>query len=237
MFINPSIDLNQTGIYAIVNLCDGRGTAYVGQTIHSFRKRIGLHASRLRRGVDSNKPLQAAWNKYGASAFCLHILEYLNSRNRDIVTKREQYWLDTFRATGPVYNVNECGKTPGAGKKVSEETRQRLRAAQRDRPPISEETRQRMSRAAKRRFRRSPHPRLGIRHTEESIEKMRKAKTGQPSGHTASYPAFINIETDEIIPAGYNLTKMCRKHNLSQSNMCAVKTGLRKRYRNWELLT
>lgn len=177
MLIPESVDIHASGVYAIVNLNDGRGTAYIGQTTTSFRERVKNHCSTLNRGVHGNSHFQRAWGKYGADAFCFHVLEYIH--DLETIAEREQYWLDVFRDTGRVYNAGACASPSFLGCSHSEESRRRMCEAQKDRKPITEETRRRMSNSAKRRFRLLGHPRQGKKHTPESIQRMREAHRGR----------------------------------------------------------
>jgi len=233
MFIPESADIHAPGVYAIVNLNDGQGTAYIGQTTTSFRERIKNHRSKLNRGVHNNSHLQRAWDKYGASAFCFYVLEYVDSL--EVIIKREQYWLDVFRDTGYVYNTGVCADAPWLGRSHSEGSRRKMREAQKGRKSVTKETRQRMSESAKRRFRLLGHPRQGQKNTPEAIAKMRIVKLGKASGHTLGYPAFYNRQTGEVIPAGFNLSKLCMEYGLDQAHMWAVQHRKRKSHKGWEL--
>lgn len=61
-------------------------------------------------------------------------------------------------------------------------------------------------------------------------KRKRLKKLGKP------YPAFINKNTSEIIPAGINMMQMCREKGLSDPNMRAVAKGRIRSYRGWVLL-
>jgi len=51
-----------------------------------------------------------------------------------------------------------------------------------------------------------------------------------------SYPAFIHRETNEIIPAGSNMARLCRAMGLHDGHMHSVKNGERKSHKGWMLL-
>ncbi len=70
---------------------------------------------------------------------------------------------------------------------------------------------------------------VGNQHTAEAKRKVSEARAGP-------YPAFVNLETGEVIPAGRNLTNLCRELGLRQSCMCAVKTGRQPHHKGWELV-
>jgi hypothetical protein len=62
------------GVYAITNTVTQE--VYLGSSDHIETRRL-YHRSDLRRNVHTNKPLQAAWHQYGASAFVLEPLVIL----------------------------------------------------------------------------------------------------------------------------------------------------------------
>jgi len=50
-----------------------------------------------------------------------------------------------------------------------------------------------------------------------------------------TYPTFIHKETDEVIPAGHNLARLCRKLGIPYSGMNMVKCGKRLSHYGWIL--
>ncbi len=79
------------------------------------------------------------------------------------------------------------------------------------------------------------NPIYGTHRTEKTKAKLSKASKGNEYS-AKSYPAFYNIKTNEFIPAGSNLKKMCMKQSLNYTVMFNVKTGLTKRSHNgWRL--
>lgn len=69
---------------------------------------------------------------------------------------------------------------------------------------------------------------------EETREKMRLAKLGNQN-RAKPYPAFVHRVTGEVIPAGFNLTRVCREMGLVAAGMRAVKDGRAKQYKGWVL--
>lgn len=93
-------ELCRTGIYAIVNLVNGK--FYIGSaatnTDESVKKqgfyyRWTAHVNRLKAGNHKNCHLQRAWNKYGASSFKFQILEFVEPER---CIEVEQVYLDLF---------------------------------------------------------------------------------------------------------------------------------------------
>lgn len=136
------------------------------------------------------------------------------------------------------------------GKTVSKETRQRMSDAQRGslnamwgRVFTSEHRRKigetskgnqyalgyKHTEEARRKMCRNHKGMLGKHHTEESKHKISVSK-GKP------YPAFIHVETGEIIPAGTNLNALCKGCGLKQPSMHAIMCGRLHSCKGWILL-
>lgn len=115
------------GIYRIV-LTDGR--CYVGQS-GNMHRRWNEHRSRLRRGTHWLPHFQNCWNKYGEDAFRFEVIEQCD---RDDLTEREQYWLDTLK---PAFNVSPNAGNNGGYKRpfrnLTAEHKAKIAAAHRER--------------------------------------------------------------------------------------------------------
>lgn len=120
---------------------------------------------------------------------------------------REQYWLDFHRLLTDVYNMEPCVQSPMYGKHHTEKHKRY----------ISE-----MNSGEN-------NPMYGKHHTKEALRKI-----GESGGR--SYPSFIHLGTNEIIPAGRNLAKMCRKRNLHYGHMQEIIKGIRGHCMGWVLL-
>ncbi len=217
------------GIYEIVNLADGRATAYVGSSL-DIKKRWGEHVRLLRRGQHNNPRLQNAWNKYGEGVFSFCVLEQV--ADRESLLGREQGFLDRAFEVGDTYNIVEdarcppsrLGKAPwNKGKTgIPEETRRRL---------IESHTGHRHTEEHKRKTSASMMGKqnaLGYKHTEEAKRKMDAARA-------RPYPAFVHRKTRAVILAGRNLKAMCERHGLDDAHMCNVKNGKVASHKGWEL--
>lgn len=164
--IGHQLTLPLGGLYVIYNSINHK--FYVGSTVN-FDKRWILHKHLLRAGKHHSPYLQNAWNKYGESSF--RFVRIQLARDRVERLQLEQHYLDTLK---PAYNVSQVA-TSVEGIVRSEETREKMRLAQRDpkrlealriraRRPKSEEHRRKIGDANR-----------GRRHTEESRAKMREA--------------------------------------------------------------
>lgn len=89
-----------SGIYRIVNAVNGKG--YVGSAVNLAKRLYSHHRSELRAGTHANGKLQAAWNKYGESAFRFDVL--LVCCKEDLIMY-EQRAIDAFNAVTDGYNI------------------------------------------------------------------------------------------------------------------------------------
>lgn len=158
------------GIYEIVNLCDGKATAYVGSS-QDIAQRWSHHRSILRNGQHINSYLQSAWDKYGADAFEWNVIEEVESTDALLVV--EQRYLNAYFASGHCYNIARCAEAPTRGLKHTDETRQNMSKAQMGKT-LSDETRQKISKANK-----GKQNSLGYKHTDEAKCKISKALMGR----------------------------------------------------------
>jgi len=215
------------GVYAIVNTISGGYISYVGSTTN-LHERAASHVRKLNRSSHHNKYLQHAWNKYGEDAFVFDVLEDAEDKKKLFV--REQHWLDLFKEFGLVYNLAVCTDNPNRGRHLSEEHRRRISRANtggthspetrkklsiankgkvllphvkemlarisrtRNRRPFTEKERSRMSES---------HKRYWEHLSAQEKEKVRNQLRSLPSSAAKGYPAFINVNTGEIIPVSY----------------------------------
>jgi group I intron endonuclease len=127
---------SESGIYAIRNTINNK--VYVGQSVN-IKKRIQQHFSELIDGHHHCFHLQSAFNKYGANSFENKILELCG---KEIITIREQYWMDSFGSL-QTYNTAKAAGSP-LGIKRSKESRDKMSLAKIG-LKASDETRKRMS--------------------------------------------------------------------------------------------
>nr|YP_010836061.1 hypothetical protein QLP54_mgp05 [Phyllosticta yuccae]WGC90076.1 hypothetical protein [Phyllosticta yuccae] len=125
----------KSGVYCWVN--NESGTRYVGSSIDLGKKFLNYY--NLKHLIKNNMSIYKALLKYGHSKFSLEILEYCDLNS---VIEREQYYIDFFK---PEYNILKVAGSPlgykhtpeaikklillGTGRKISEETKAKLRPA------------------------------------------------------------------------------------------------------------
>jgi group I intron endonuclease len=105
------------GIYAIVS---PSGKKYIGQTA-SFKKRWREHRNALNRGDHRCRPLQRAWNKYGAERMVFIVLEVVAVENLN-AHEQAQFNAHTDAGLWPLlYNTSFCAEAPRRGSTNSPE--------------------------------------------------------------------------------------------------------------------
>lgn len=162
-----------SGIYQIKNQINGN--RYVGSAVN-LNQRWSQHLSGLRHNTHHNRHLQAAFRKYGESAFIFTVLEDITDALQLI--RREQYFLDTLL---PEYNLSP---TAGSvlGFQHSQETKRKISKAQIGKH-LSKETCKKISEARKG----MPHPHKGYPLSEDTRRKIGEKSRGRyPSEATRS---------------------------------------------------
>jgi group I intron endonuclease len=116
----------QPGVYSI--FCCTNRKFYVGSSVN-VQQRVKSHYKHLTRNMHQNTHLQAAWIKYGISAFRFKMLEICTIDN---VRAREQVWLDAIKEFGiAVFNKHFDAGGGTRGYKFSEIQRARISTAHR----------------------------------------------------------------------------------------------------------
>lgn len=132
------------GVYSITNLNDGK--IYIGSGAR-IEERWRKHRELLRGNRHHNPHLQRAWNLHGEASFAFEVvIECANEKT----LVAEQMVLDSYfgnRERQSIYNVSRYATAAAKGRKLSEETKAKMRVSQRARGPRSPETRLRMSMA------------------------------------------------------------------------------------------
>ncbi len=179
------------GLYAIFG---PNGHQYIGQA-QSFARRWIEHRRDLRGNKHHCIALQRAWNKHGHRAFRFEPLFLVPQDDRDQI---EQHWIDTI-GRPVLYNSALNVRSPGAGRKASQETKQKMSAA-RIGPlnhnfgkPLSPETKRKLSEA---------HKGKGVPHTKprtvEHKQKLSEARKGKMVGAmNPSARSVVCLDTGE----------------------------------------
>ena len=185
-------------VYEIVNMKNGH--KYIGATTRSPQKRWKEHKRALMGGYHYNKPLQSSWNKHGLNEFSFHVIHEANT-----ISELDELETVCNREMG-YYNVRL------GGEKLfnhSDETKQKMSAAKRGRPPNNK------------------GKTLGKRSTE--VRKM-ISRGHRPNG----YPDVVS-PNGSIHNIGV-LRQFCKEHDLDSSGMSKVINGIHSSCKGWTLV-
>lgn len=226
----------KTGIYAIVNLIDGK--QYIGSS-RNLAHRRRCHFSDLRIGrKEANRNLQTAYNLFGAEHFAFHVIEYLdeNISDKELIS-REQFWMDTLQ---PEYNVNkiagsffgESAFTEEAKKKRYEKISVKLKGRKRIITWKNGMKGKKLTDAAKKHLSEintgKRNPSFGLKRSDETRAKM-SAKAAK------TYTGFISPDGIVFAPI-HNLRQFCKEHNLTESALRGVVSGKYSHHKGWKLV-
>ena len=153
-----------TGIYMIQNRINNH--VYIGQALN-IEERTNTHKYSLIKNKHENKHLQRAWNKYGKENFLFSVLEECNE---EILTEREQYWIDYYGGINSQNTYNQ--RDAGSRGRMSDEAREKIRVANKNKivkpgRKVCEEGRMSISKAH-----------MGLHPSDETRRKMSEAHKG-----------------------------------------------------------
>lgn len=209
------MDLNNTGIYKITNIKNGK--VYIGSASKSFNTRWQQHRNALKRGDHYNNHLQMSWNKYGEDSFIFEVLEICDAEN---CIERENYNISLYNFE-ILYNIlPQAGSTLGAkrtketkdkiskshiGKRASIEAREKMRASKLGKK-LSEDHKMKISKTLS-----------GRKKSDEFKDKISRIKKGNKYnlGRKTS-----NETKDKISKANKNKTRnqeVCNKLSAASS--------------------
>lgn len=168
------------GIYKILNTVTNM--SYIGQAFN-LQKRWKNHRIELNLNRHCNPYLQSAWNKYGSFNFAFSVIEYCD---KDKLTEREQYWIDTYKAANRVlgYNLQSIAGGSSLGLKHSEETKAMWSKMRKGKELHTEASKEKISNALKGRVfssetrERMRQAQLGKKKSEETKRKMGESRKG-----------------------------------------------------------
>lgn len=120
------------GVYLIRNSVNGK--VYVGSSVN-IEQRWRQHKSDLNKNSHHSGHLQAAWNRYGAEAFCHSILEVCSCDAQEL-TQSEQKFIDAYDACCEChgYNLFPNARTSAGRGPMSVEARQKMSLAKKGKP-------------------------------------------------------------------------------------------------------
>ena len=145
------------GVYWIINWLNLK--RYIGSA-KDMQDRWEGHLKELRRNKHGSPYLQYAWNKYvpvyGEEIFVFEIIEVIVG-DRKAAYDKEQTYLDKWFPTGLLYNI---ARTAGGGN-------------------LGEEANQKREISRQKYIEVHGHPRIGMKHTEETKSRIGNANRGR----------------------------------------------------------
>jgi len=117
------------GIYKITNTVNNK--IYIG-CASNIRTRVNGHLYDLRRNMHSNSYLQKSWNKYGESIFVFKTHELCDIKDLHM---REHFWVTTLDCLNKSIGYNLKPTDPNGCSIHSEETKEKLRQANKGKKP------------------------------------------------------------------------------------------------------
>lgn len=91
--------INKIGVYCLLN--NITGDCYVGSSINLYN-RLRQHKNSLYKSCHENQILNRSVSKYGIDNFSFKILKYIFIIDKEILSKKEQYYIDILN---PKYNI------------------------------------------------------------------------------------------------------------------------------------
>lgn len=177
-------------IYKITNVVNGK--FYVGSTMDT-RERFRTHRNKLRGNRHHCAHLQAAWNKYGEACFRFTVVEEVASV--EALQSAEDVWLSQWVGKEGCYNAGIRSGAPWRGAKKE------------DMPNfgvvVSPEQKAKISATLKATYAANPenHPRLGKKHTPETLAKIAANRTAPTGEAHYRYGKTVSTEVREKIAA------------------------------------
>jgi group I intron endonuclease len=160
---------SNSGIYKITSTASGK--IYVG-CASNVKTRINGHLYDLRREKHNNNYLQRAWLKYGEENFVFEIIEKCSVND---LHAREHYWVNELNCLDKSIGYNIKPTDPNGCSIQSEETKEKLRIANKGKKPS-----QACIEALKKRTLSSEHKYL-LKRSRENIDytKLHREKRGK----------------------------------------------------------
>lgn len=222
----------QIGIYRITNTVNGK--SYIGKTGMNFGDRWDSHRSLLNSGKHDNPHLQKAWIKYGGENFEFKIVEVVEDPN--LLNGLEIKYIAQYKNNGLSYNIHDGGDGGcNLGKHLSEETKRKIGEKNRKNMAgrkASEETRDKMSLSQNKRYSlwteedRIAHGRISSKtaqgYTWSDESKLAFSKRQQTSPNGAKYTIKDIRDIREKREQGYTLQSLAEEYHTTPSYISSI---------------
>jgi len=193
------------GIYKITSIASGK--IYIG-CASNVRTRINGHLYDLRQNKHHNSYLQKAWIKYGEENFVFEIVEKCDIND---LHAKEHYWVNELNCLDRTIGYNLKPTDPNGNSIHSEETKEKLRIANKGQKP-SELCIQKLKERTL-----SPEHKELLQRSRELIDfkKVHRLKKGKK---------IIDTTTNIV----YNsLAELCEVLNITKSTLSRKLSGKR----------
>lgn len=219
-------------IYKITNRINGK--VYIGQTVGSLEARWKRHCT----NSSGCTAIRDAIQKYGKENFTVEQIDA--ACDREELNYKEGYWIARYNSMVPKgYNLCDGGESTG-GYIHTEESKAKMSSIRKGRfcgenhprfgKPHSEETKKKISENRKGKHCGEEHHAYGKRQKPESIAKMRESKLGtkHSEGTIEKMKAahkgkrVLCVETGEIFNS---IREASKKYDLNCGSMCCVCKG------------
>jgi len=193
------------GIYKITSIASGK--IYIG-CASNVRTRINGHLYDLRQNKHHNSYLQKAWIKYGEENFVFEIVEKCDIND---LHAKENYWVNELNCLDRTIGYNLKPTDPNGNSIHSEETKEKLRIANKGQKP-SELCIQKLKERTL-----SPEHKELLQRSRELIDfkKVHRLKKGKK---------IIDTTTNIV----YNsLAELCEVLNITKSTLSRKLSGKR----------
>lgn len=216
-------------VYKITNSVNNK--VYIGITTKSLDYRWRGHLIQLRQ--NNQRTLYRAIQKYGQENFSIEEIDRATTE-KDLGLLEQKYILqyNSFGSGG--YNMCAGGVGP-LGMKHSEEIRNRIKAAVKNKPPCSEETRKKISIACTGRkipaeaVARQVAKRIGAKRTPEQCAAITAGRIGKglKNDGARKHPKEIVFKALELIKSGEKNATISRIFGLDASYVSRLRSNKR----------
>lgn len=160
-------------VYVVTNLTNNK--IYIGKTVGTPEIRLRKH---FQNSVNGLAYLHRAIKKYGRQSFTIRSLAEVGTEEQAL--RLEKFFIKCLESNSPEfgYNLTEGGDGI-SGYRHREESKRQCRLNNIGKHKVSDDVRKRLSESRKR-FTGENHPRFGVRLSDSTKQKMRKAKLGKP---------------------------------------------------------
>jgi group I intron endonuclease len=214
-------------IYVLKNTANNK--VYVGQTWLSLKDRWNNS-----HGYSSSLKINNAIKKYGKNSFYYEVLTVCGTQ--ETADYWETFFIQKHDSINKGYNIAIGGSSVMRGRKHSKESIDRMSESHKGNTAHlgklhSKESRKKISEATIKQIKENGHPSFGRKHSEESIQKMSKNRSGVRSSIKTEFKPKITYDVAEQIrrdnKIGFSNKEIAVIYNISLSLVSMILTNKR----------